>query len=191
MMIRAIFASPGGQGARRARDHHRARHRGHRLRADSPQSLEQAVLRCAVAPRLARLSLPARRVLPDRRLFCSSSTSRRDGSPRRLQVKLREGLVHSLLKDWMLPRRAFWLANAGPMGVNPDQRMHEDARQLCRAVGRSWHRIAAGLDPVRDLRRRAVGAVERFQLPHRRPGLRRSPASWSGRPSSMRAPARF
>jgi putative ATP-binding cassette transporter len=48
-----------------------------------------------------------------------------------LQVKLREGLVRSLLKDWMLPRRAFWLANAGTMGVNPDQRIHEDARKLC------------------------------------------------------------
>ena len=47
-----------------------------------------------------------------------------------LQVKLREGLVHSLLKDWMQPRRAFWLANAGTIGVNPDQRMHEDARHL-------------------------------------------------------------
>jgi vitamin B12/bleomycin/antimicrobial peptide transport system ATP-binding/permease protein len=48
-----------------------------------------------------------------------------------LELKLREGLVLSLLKDWMLPRRAFWLANAGPMGVNPDQRIHEDARKLC------------------------------------------------------------
>src|SRR5580700_5637474 len=48
-----------------------------------------------------------------------------------LQVRLREGLVRSLLQDWMLPRRAFWLANAGPMGVNPDQRIHEDARKLC------------------------------------------------------------
>jgi putative ATP-binding cassette transporter len=48
-----------------------------------------------------------------------------------LQVKLREGLVRSLLQDWMLPRRAFWLANAGTMGVNPDQRIHEDARKLC------------------------------------------------------------
>ena len=48
-----------------------------------------------------------------------------------LELKLREGLVRSLLKDWMLPRRAFWLANAGPMGVNPDQRIHEDARKLC------------------------------------------------------------
>src|ERR1700675_83277 len=30
----------------------------------------------------------------------------------------------------MQPGRAFRLANAGPMGVNPDQRMHEDARHL-------------------------------------------------------------
>jgi vitamin B12/bleomycin/antimicrobial peptide transport system ATP-binding/permease protein len=48
-----------------------------------------------------------------------------------LELKLREGLVVSLLQDWMLPRRAFWLANAGAMGVNPDQRIHEDARKLC------------------------------------------------------------
>jgi putative ATP-binding cassette transporter len=48
-----------------------------------------------------------------------------------LELKLREGLVLSLLKEWLLPRRAFWLANAGTMGVNPDQRIHEDARKLC------------------------------------------------------------
>jgi putative ATP-binding cassette transporter len=48
-----------------------------------------------------------------------------------LKVRLREGLVQDLLKDWLMPRRAFWLANAGPMGVNPDQRIHEDARKLC------------------------------------------------------------
>ncbi len=49
-----------------------------------------------------------------------------------LKLKLRQGIVNDLLRDWMLPRRAFWLANAGgPMGVNPDQRMHEDARKLC------------------------------------------------------------
>jgi len=49
----------------------------------------------------------------------------------RLKLKLREGLVRGMVHDWLLPRRAFWLANAGPMGVNPDQRMHEDARHLC------------------------------------------------------------
>jgi putative ATP-binding cassette transporter len=49
-----------------------------------------------------------------------------------LKLKMRQGIVYDLLRDWMLPRRAFWLANAGgPMGVNPDQRMHEDARKLC------------------------------------------------------------
>jgi vitamin B12/bleomycin/antimicrobial peptide transport system ATP-binding/permease protein len=47
-----------------------------------------------------------------------------------LELKLREGLVHNLLKEWMRPRRAFWLANSGTIGVNPDQRMHEDARHL-------------------------------------------------------------
>jgi len=48
-----------------------------------------------------------------------------------LKLKLREGLVRDLLHDWMQPRRALMLANAGAIGVNPDQRMHEDARHLC------------------------------------------------------------
>ena len=49
-----------------------------------------------------------------------------------LKLKLREGLLRDLVRDWMEPRRAFRLANAGgAMGVNPDQRMHEDARKLC------------------------------------------------------------
>ena len=52
-----------------------------------------------------------------------------------LKVKLREGLVGDLIRDWMSPQRAFWLANGGPMGVNPDQRMHEDARHLCELTG--------------------------------------------------------
>jgi vitamin B12/bleomycin/antimicrobial peptide transport system ATP-binding/permease protein len=52
-----------------------------------------------------------------------------------LKVKLREGLTRDLIRDWMSPRRAFWLANAGPMGVNPDQRMHDDARHLCELSG--------------------------------------------------------
>jgi putative ATP-binding cassette transporter len=52
-----------------------------------------------------------------------------------LKVKLREGLTGDLIRDWMSPRRAFWLANAGPMGVNPDQRMHDDARHLCELSG--------------------------------------------------------
>jgi len=47
-----------------------------------------------------------------------------------LKLKLREGLVRDLVSQWMLPRRAFWLAQAGAMGTNPDQRMHDDARHL-------------------------------------------------------------
>jgi putative ATP-binding cassette transporter len=52
-----------------------------------------------------------------------------------LKLKLREGLVHDLVADWMQPRRAFQLESAGPIGVNPDQRMHEDARHLSELSG--------------------------------------------------------
>ncbi len=47
-----------------------------------------------------------------------------------LKLKLRQGLATDLIGNWLKPGRAFRLANAGPMGVNPDQRMHEDARHL-------------------------------------------------------------
>jgi putative ATP-binding cassette transporter len=47
-----------------------------------------------------------------------------------LKLKLREGLAKDLIENWLRPMRAFRLASAGPIGVNPDQRMHEDARHL-------------------------------------------------------------
>jgi putative ATP-binding cassette transporter len=47
-----------------------------------------------------------------------------------LKLRLRQGLMHDLVQNWLLPGRAFRLANAGAIGVNPDQRMHEDARHL-------------------------------------------------------------
>ena len=47
-----------------------------------------------------------------------------------IKLKLREGLTRDLVDLWTQPRRAFRLASAGPIGVNPDQRMHEDARHL-------------------------------------------------------------
>lgn len=52
-----------------------------------------------------------------------------------LKLRMREGLVEDLAEHWMMPRRAFWLAHAGPIGVNPDQRMHDDARKLCELSG--------------------------------------------------------
>jgi vitamin B12/bleomycin/antimicrobial peptide transport system ATP-binding/permease protein len=48
-----------------------------------------------------------------------------------LKLRLRQGLAQDLVHNWMVPGRAFRLANtSGPLGVNPDQRMHEDARHL-------------------------------------------------------------
>jgi vitamin B12/bleomycin/antimicrobial peptide transport system ATP-binding/permease protein len=47
-----------------------------------------------------------------------------------LKLKLRAGLAKDLIENWLKPGRAFRLANAGAIGVNPDQRMHEDTRHL-------------------------------------------------------------
>ncbi len=46
------------------------------------------------------------------------------------KLKLREGLARDLVGEWLQPRRAFRLAKAGEIGINPDQRLHEDARHL-------------------------------------------------------------
>ncbi|MGH6839405.1 MAG: ABC transporter ATP-binding protein/permease [Methylocella sp.] len=46
------------------------------------------------------------------------------------KLKLREGLTRDLFDQWLVPRRAFHLSNAGEIGENPDQRIHEDARHL-------------------------------------------------------------
>lgn len=46
------------------------------------------------------------------------------------KVKMREWLTRDLLVQWMVPKRAFLIAGAGKIGINPDQRIHEDARRL-------------------------------------------------------------
>ena len=38
--------------------------------------------------------------------------------------------MRDLFDEWLKPRRAFHLGNAGEIGANPDQRIHEDARHL-------------------------------------------------------------
>ena len=46
------------------------------------------------------------------------------------KVTLRDALTRDLFAQWLAPGRAFLLAGAGEIGVNPDQRIHEDARHL-------------------------------------------------------------
>lgn len=48
----------------------------------------------------------------------------------RIKLRMREALTLDLIDEWLKPRRAFRLANAGAIGVNPDQRMQEDAGHL-------------------------------------------------------------
>ncbi len=47
-----------------------------------------------------------------------------------LKVQLREWLTRDLLGIWLNPKRAYRLAFAGEIGVNPDQRIQEDTRHL-------------------------------------------------------------
>ncbi len=46
------------------------------------------------------------------------------------KVRLRGWLVRDLMDEWLRPKRAYLFAFAGEDGVNPDQRIHEDARHL-------------------------------------------------------------
>ncbi|WP_068113647.1 ABC transporter ATP-binding protein/permease [Tropicimonas marinistellae] len=47
-----------------------------------------------------------------------------------LKLRLREWLTADLLDRWLVPSRAYLLRFAGEVGVNPDQRLHEDARKM-------------------------------------------------------------
>lgn len=47
-----------------------------------------------------------------------------------IKLKSREGLAHDLVAQWLKPQHAFRLAFAGSIGVNPDQRLHEDTNHL-------------------------------------------------------------
>ena len=47
-----------------------------------------------------------------------------------LKVRLRGWLTKHLLDGWLAPGRAYRLGMASDLGINPDQRIQEDARQL-------------------------------------------------------------
>jgi putative ATP-binding cassette transporter len=50
------------------------------------------------------------------------------------KLTLRRSLVNDMVAQWLEPLRAFRLANAGPIGANPDQRMSADAQHLADLV---------------------------------------------------------
>jgi len=52
-----------------------------------------------------------------------------------MKLWLRQGLTQDLVQEWLKPDRALRLSEAGPIGINPDQRMHEDARHLTELSG--------------------------------------------------------
>lgn len=49
-------------------------------------------------------------------------------------VYMREGLTRDLVNQWLQRKRALRLSASGLIGVNPDQRLHEDARNLAEST---------------------------------------------------------
>ena len=47
-----------------------------------------------------------------------------------VNVRLREWLTHDLLDQWLVRKRVYLLGFAGEIGVNPDQRIQQDAQHL-------------------------------------------------------------
>ena len=47
-----------------------------------------------------------------------------------IKLRSREWLTRDLFAEWLKPGASTRLAGAGEIGVNPDQRIHEDARRL-------------------------------------------------------------
>ena len=47
-----------------------------------------------------------------------------------IKLNSREWLTRDLFGEWLKPGRSIRLARAGEVGINPDQRIHEDARRL-------------------------------------------------------------
>ena len=47
-----------------------------------------------------------------------------------IKLNSREWLTRDLFGEWLKPGRSVRLVRAGEVGVNPDQRIHEDARRL-------------------------------------------------------------
>ena len=90
-----------------------------------------------------------------------------------------------LSRTGCVPGRAFRLANAGPIGVNPDQRMHEDARHLTELSADLGIGLLQASILLVVFIESALGSVRRFRLPFRWPAPWRSPATWSGRASCM------
>ena len=167
--------------------------RGHlrqRGRADPAQPLAGRLLRRDRAKAHAGVRDPAPGLRGDRRRLLVLVVAQ-TWLQEMIKVRLREWLTHDLLDQWLVPKRAYLLGFAGQIGVNPDQRIHQDAQHLTElttilAIGL----LQASLLLV-ELRRRALGALGAGRV-RRTATATASPsrATWSGARSPIRSAAR-
>ncbi len=81
---------------------------------------------------------------------------------------MREGLTRDLVNQWLQRKaRASAFRPAGLIGVNPDQRLHEDARNLAESTTGLMIGLVQATILLVELHRRALGVVSGFCLPFR------------------------
>ena len=96
------------------------------------------------------------------------------------KLVLRKGLVEDLTAEWLAPLRAVRLSQAGEIGENPDQRIHEDARHLTELSTDLGIGLLQSSRAAVELRRRVVDPV-RQRWSSRSPDAPLSRrATWSG-----------
>jgi ABC-type uncharacterized transport system fused permease/ATPase subunit len=100
----------------------------------------------------------------------------------KMKLKLRDGLVRDLFDQWLKPGRAFRLTNAGPIGTNPDQRIHEDAPAFKRAHRRSGARAPPVVAPALQFYWRPMVSLGERGLPFQREKFRYPRLHGLGRP---------
>ena len=104
------------------------------------------------------------------------------------KVKLRAWLTRDLLDEWLRPKHAYLLAFAGDDGVNPDQRIQEDARHLSELSAD----LGGGLAQATLLLLGFIGVLwgRRRWYSISRAGSLRFQVTWCGAPWPMPLPAR-
>ena len=77
-----------------------------------------------------------------------------------INVRLREWLMYDLLDQWLVRKRVYLLGFAGEIGVNPDQRIQQDAQHLTELRHDPGDRPASVLAAAHELHGRALGPFQ-------------------------------
>ena len=101
-------------------------------------------------------------------------------------VRLREWLTHDLLDQWLVRKRVYLLGFAGEIGVNPDQRIQQDAQHLTDLTTVLAIGLLQSVAAARELRRACSGSSPTRSFSISGTAQLRSRGTWSGARSPIR-----